>query len=290
MRYSVQHDAHVWLYCQNNKLKHLPEDFSTLMIEEFARDTVFHFGGLYKKRMSDGFGQCGNKSEVHSFNYRSMRRCKLYIRNVIDKCRVSVTLTYPNAYPSDGSIVKTHLKRFRERLRRRGISFFWVLEFQKRGAPHFHIVLDSFLDKEVLSRIWFECIGSTDEKSLRAGTRVELICDRAKIVNYFVSYLTKPEQKHVPDEYKNVGRFWGYTKKLIERKFHSFSGSVHDLYRLTRTVRRWYTSKLKEWGIAWKFGGRGFIAWDHGKTRGYNDEQESQKQLRCINACCATAG
>jgi hypothetical protein len=53
-----------------------------------------------------------------------------------------LTLTYPRECPLDGLVVKRHLRAFAERYRRRwGVRPVgaWKLEFQKRGAPHFHI-------------------------------------------------------------------------------------------------------------------------------------------------------
>ena len=57
-----------------------------------------------------------------------------------------LTLTYPDQWPSARQ-AKAHLKTFCQRLERvfelagRPLALVWRLEFQKRGAPHFHLLL-----------------------------------------------------------------------------------------------------------------------------------------------------
>jgi hypothetical protein len=132
-----------------------------------------------------------------------------------------VTLTYPGFFESDGAIVKEHLKRFLQELRRHYIrshsddgshSSFWFLEFQSRGAPHFHIFTTWSGDKDWTARTWYRIVGSDDNRHLVAGTRVETIrAGRKGTIAYASKYAAKAEQKEVPENYDNVGRFWGVT-------------------------------------------------------------------------------
>ena len=55
--------------------------------------------------------------------------------------RSMLTLTYPQHYPMDGSIVKTDVGAVVQKIRRREWEYLWFLEFQKRGAPHLHVLL-----------------------------------------------------------------------------------------------------------------------------------------------------
>jgi len=129
-----------------------------------------------------------------------------------------VTLTYPNEYPHDGALVKYHLKRFLQEIRRAAISSgrkdsyssFWFLEFQERGAPHFHVLTTEFIRKDELAQLWYGIVASGDEKHLKAGTSVEkLRLGRKGMISYAKKYALKSCQKVVPDHYQNVGRFWG---------------------------------------------------------------------------------
>lgn len=58
-----------------------------------------------------------------------------------------ITLTYPGDWQTvapDGVVVKNHLVQFRKRFERAwgaAAVGFWKLEFQRRGAPHFHLFM-----------------------------------------------------------------------------------------------------------------------------------------------------
>ncbi len=54
----------------------------------------------------------------------------------------SLTLTYGKRLPQNSREVKRHIKAFREWMRRHGYqSYLWKLEYQMRGAPHFHFII-----------------------------------------------------------------------------------------------------------------------------------------------------
>jgi hypothetical protein len=130
-----------------------------------------------------------------------------------------VTLTYPGFYTTNGKEVKEHLRRFLQELRREYIrrvdddglhSSFWFLEFQNRGAPHFHIFTTWAPNKEWVANTWYRIVGSEDIRHLHAGTRVEFLKQgRAGTISYASKYAAKAEQKEVPENYEKVGRFWG---------------------------------------------------------------------------------
>jgi hypothetical protein len=127
---------------------------------------------------------------------------------------VLLTLTYPGDFPTDGRRVKRHWHNFRtwlvrggkERPSRKGA---WFLEFQGRGAPHFHIFLDGPVDKKEVARKWYDLVASGDERHLRAGTRIETLREGHAAAAYASKYASKAEQKEVPDGFSEVGRFWG---------------------------------------------------------------------------------
>lgn len=181
----------------------------------------------------------GCRGDVVGFSAGSAIRMRRYLRECRAEYRSMVTLTYPGFFESDGSIVKNHLRRFLQEVQREYIrgskangdgmfkgdaagtgqnysgfkalhSAFWFLEFQERGAPHFHIFFNWCPSKEWVSERWYNIVGSDDIRHLHAGTRTEkLIAGRAGTISYASKYANKCEQKVVPSEYKNVGRFWG---------------------------------------------------------------------------------
>ena len=131
---------------------------------------------------------------------------------------------------------------------------FWKLEFQRRGAPHWHLILITPRQingqrlTEWISQAWYESVGSGDEKHLRAGTNVDIqqsvdASDALRLALYFAGYSTaknKEYQHKVPDEgwvdeNGSSGRFWGYfgvKPAEIERRI-----TPHDLVETKRLLR-----------------------------------------------------
>lgn len=158
-----------------------------------------------------------------------------------------LTLTYPGDWRSvapDGRAVKRHLDKIERRLKRyfkrlqMSFSALWFLEFQKRGAPHFHLILwgENLKLTEVqyrqaqtdLRTAWCEVVGHSDpvqrERHRRRGVGFERM--RKGHLGYAAKYAKKMNQKTVPDEFKNVGRFWG---------FWNYKTPVPDALNLTLT-------------------------------------------------------
>ena len=159
------------------------------------------------------------RGSITEFSPSSRAGMRHYLRACNAEYQNMVTLTYPSEWPIDGQKVKIDLASFFKRCKRfwddaghAGInpSAFWFLEFQKRGAPHFHIFTTHFIPHDLVSRWWYEIVGSNDPKHLKAGTRCEkLRHGKGGLCAYASKYANKNEQKLVPIEYTGVGRFWG---------------------------------------------------------------------------------
>lgn len=165
------------------------------------------------------------KKRITGFSGSSGVRMRRFLRGCSAEYRVMFTLTYPGYYSIDGLECKRHLKLLFQRINRLwggGLhhpnekgereSLFWFLEFQARGAPHFHIFGTRSIDKQWLAKSWYEIVGSDDLRHLYAGTRVEsLRTGRGGTISYAAKYAAKQTQKVVPVDFLNVGRFWGVT-------------------------------------------------------------------------------
>src|SRR5512146_128055 len=71
----------------------------------------------------------------------SLKRLAFVANNANVDFRSMITLTYPNEFPVSGKVCKQHLDAMLKALKRKcgdGLQYLWFLEFQKRGAPHFH--------------------------------------------------------------------------------------------------------------------------------------------------------
>lgn len=156
-----------------------------------------------------------------------------------------LTLTYGSNYPLDGRRVKDDWNSFVTSMRRQfgPFDYFWFLEFQTRGAPHFHVGLsigppcdaDRVIMADIWSRIaekynmpfsrckWLEgALCFVTEEGTRDPVRRnhcrrqmwEKIRAKDGAIRYVVSYAAKPHQKKVPKEYQGVGRFWATSKNV----------------------------------------------------------------------------
>jgi len=126
------------------------------------------------------------------------------------------TLTYPNEFPWEPEIFKGHLDAFGKRFRRSfpGCGFHRKLEFQKRGAPHFHPIFWNVrtdngsirLFREWLAQAWDAVVSSRNPAHLLAGTSADVIESQFGILRYVAGYVSDSDQSH-PGE--KVGRYWG---------------------------------------------------------------------------------
>ena len=155
----------------------------------------------------------------------SLRRLAFVANNADCEFPSMITLTYPSEFPCSGVEVKRHLNHFLLCLKRHlgKVLYLWFLEFQKRGAPHFHILLsvglpedrwDRGLEYAWLSNTWYRVVGSGDEKHLQAGTRWEDLREVEGGRHYVVKYASKTYQKQVPGGFRDVGRFWAHSLAL----------------------------------------------------------------------------
>lgn len=61
-------------------------------------------------------------------------------QNTKNKRVIMVTLTYKTADQWQANHIRDYIKKTKERLGRGLISYAWVMELQKRGVPHYHIL------------------------------------------------------------------------------------------------------------------------------------------------------
>jgi len=241
-------------------------DTCLLTVKVFKRDVQVNFSSINysdfvspeeeQKRMNR------KRGKIKKFSKRSARRLRHLIRNTEDKWKVFITLTYPEDYPSNGRETKVHLNSFLQYLRGRKTKSIWVLEFQSRGAPHYHLLASNQVAKEEIAERWYKIVGSGDEKHLRAGTRVESIRSKGHLYGYVSTYIRKSGQKQVPDGYEEVGRFWGSSRDILIWEAFERIGHFYELVWSIKLIRNWHRAHLRRFGIRWKWKGKGFIALD----------------------------
>lgn len=209
--------------------------------------------------------------------------CELDYRPLLaDPSRVPamVTLTYPGDWLTvapDGKTAKRHLFMLRKRYVKAwgtDLHAVWKLEFQDRGAPHFHLLLvpphgtaripaararkvswigAGLTFKHWLSAVWADIVDhpDPDERANHqaAGTNVKFseglrMTDPKRVAVYFTkhgSFSAKEYQHRVPEPWqapgKGPGRFWGYWG--LQRVTVGVEVTPEEATRAARIARRW---------------------------------------------------
>lgn len=181
----------------------------------------------------------GKRGHIKGFSSASRRR----LMQTISKIRLDadlplfVTLTYPGEFPNPHTS-KNHLDTLDKRIGRvfPDLGFIWKLEPQKRGAPHFHLLVwgeetrtaarampavpepqTSF--REWLPRAWFDIAGAGDENhllwhlGLLSGNNthcVQRVNSFRGVWAYAAKYLGKTFE--IPG-WEAAGRFWGVVRR-----------------------------------------------------------------------------
>ncbi len=153
------------------------------------------------------------RGDIRNFTKKSRKRL-MNLMGTIDvpeNGAVFLTLTYPAEFPSARE-AKKHLNVFQQVIRRNfpQASGIWRLEFQKRGAPHFHMIMFNlpFWHKEAVAATWERIIGSA------AFTRIEHVRSKRGCFTYLSKYVAKVDDTvdlttlH-NSTHESVGRFWG---------------------------------------------------------------------------------
>lgn len=251
--------------------------------EENAPSVTYAEGGEWihvkipGRRGGTGGGPRGFVTEFSNKSRQRIRRlfAKCDKREVVPGTILEATLTYPGKdylVPRDPREWKRHLCVFRKRFIRRWGSRWavWKLEFQRRGAAHYHLVvyvekarpIDIWEFRAWLSRAWWETVGSGDADHQAAGTEASYAERWGKLGAYMCKYLGKEVPAAVDPETGeviNIGRFWGQwcaaLAPIKETTVQVVNGSV---WAVRRAVWR-YTGLASR---AWRVGVQAFVPWE----------------------------
>lgn len=172
------------------------------------------------KRAAEGEHLGGGKRKpVTEFTKRARQNLAFVAMNTSVTFQTMVTLTYPAIFPTDGRECKAHLAAFLQWMRRtwNNPDYLWFLEWQKRGAPHFHILVARKRqrgDIQAVAAEWFRIVDSRDDKHLMAGTQTARIRKPDGAARYAVKYACKMRQKRPPQGFIWCGRLYGYSRAV----------------------------------------------------------------------------
>lgn len=211
-------------------------------------------GQIRKKKSKIKRPPMRKKGDIKGLSKDSRRRLIKKVNKVDYKNREMpywVTLTYPQRFPTDSQEYKADLDAFLKRLKRKfgEVEYIWRLEFQKRGAPHYHLIL--FLPdwegkiqylRKWISRNWYEVAqrfwDRKDEKHLKAGTNCKRIKNYRQLISYVSKYMGKCDDK-VKD---TPGRVWAASTNWGDH-IGSVVVSGKGLVRFIRIIRGYIKSQ-----------------------------------------------
>lgn len=164
-------------------------------------------------------------------------------------CSALVTLTYGCEFPSDWKTSKKHLDVFRRNVDHAmpgRWSAIWRMEYQKRGAPHFHILMmfDHRVSIKALSAwvkmVWTRIVSGDDKNHALWGADVRPLyqnrCSNGRLLRYLIKYLGKTD-----DQQREGGRIWG--------AWHDIPQEIRTIV-LFETEQAWvqFLRRIRRWG------------------------------------------
>jgi hypothetical protein len=167
-----------------------------------------------------------------------------------------VTLTYPDNWPTSPAQWKRDLQNFLKRLLRRyaGAGIIWRMEPQKRGAPHFHLLIFNvrYLPYLRVAEDW----ASITNGNIDSCSRVERVRSWRGVMSYASKYLAKLDGDDrqflagvdglALDE---VGRLWGVINaEALPKDVRVYAVSLEQFYRIRRNFDRHKGSILRRAG------------------------------------------
>lgn len=156
------------------------------------------------------------------------------------------TLTYPRHYSPSPAQWHADLDDWANRFvaENPGAFFVWKLEFQKRGAPHFHLLIFGVpWTPKLLEQLqlkwrswWYEIVGSSDRRHARRGAHLEVVASVAQVVRYTSKYVGKPDESIRAD---GTGRIWGVRNRAAApRTILTAEVSDGEFFALRRSFKR----------------------------------------------------
>jgi len=234
------------------------------------------------KRISES-GRSWRRGLTIGFSRPSQNRLTELIRMVArDDVPYLLTLT-PECNMQDSRIFKRWLHRFHREFSRQypDTPVVWRLEFQKRGAFHYHLLIWydddpcaprlGFEDELWIKNTWMNITGANSPSAFERGAQLLDPMnkkDAPKIINYMAKVRMEIDPlveghtvkgNQIRDDI-HTGRYWGVWCK-DELKLYEFSTGILDkltLIQLRRIGRRYHASIARKYGFLKKAGTKYF--------------------------------
>lgn len=226
----------------------------------------------------------GLRGNVTHFSPSSRRRLMKRLARVKASKAIFITLTYPGEHPGPRTAqrhLKAYLQRFRHHFPK--ASAVWRLEYQKRGAPHFHILFYNlpFIPRRYWQGWWARIVDAyIDEHEPRVD--IQVIRSRRGVMFYVSKYIAKSDEDDegvvcyfIHLAYPHTGRFWGFHN----RAWVPWAERVYIV--LKRVTRRQFEAMKQVLAEQWD----GINKWDGKGATLFHDQSyiilsEMQERMR----------
>jgi len=161
-------------------------------------------------------------TSIQGFSSKARRNLRFAAVNAWPRLISQFGLTYHNEWPQDGRESKRHLDNFLRQLRRicPDVGYLWLMEFQQRNAPHYHLFLTIPPNRDLqlrLAEAWTAITSPGDLQALNVHqNQKNWIPWEMNNASYLAKYLDKEAQKSIPKGYHAFGRFWGCNRDLVK--------------------------------------------------------------------------
>jgi hypothetical protein len=154
------------------------------------------------------------------------------VRSIMDRIiwsnpdlKVFVTLTFEeNLIDSKKAnyLFNQFVQKYNYRNKKNHLKYIAVIEFQKRGAVHYHLLIDRFVDKKFLQKLWGN--GFTRIEHARGNSN--------QLAGYLIKYLNKNSARDT--------RLWGKKMYFTSQNIQKPIVRVYDDLPDVRNAIDWY--------------------------------------------------
>ena len=257
MRASTTQNTHRAPSCQNNtptpslcQVKTLDKE---AIREKTPLITVYPHCIIYKPKARFRPFQPHSTSKrgvISDFTRRSRFRLFATLAKISGNLKIRpifVTLTYHYGHLNAPQSTKSQLHDFLVRLRNYdpGVQFIWRIELQKRGAPHYHMIIfpssscrsagtESYLIE--LSRIWHSIADPKSRRHKDFGCKVKVITSYRMACAYVSKYVAKVGND-ITDSHQ--GKHWANSMNLPIEVCSTVELNERGSHLAIEKIRRW---------------------------------------------------
>ncbi len=162
-----------------------------------------------------------------------------------------VTLTYHNVYPDNSKDLQKQLNYFLTLLRTAKLRYHyvWRLEFQERGAPHFHLILfplkesnpdKLYIYKNNILKMWRTSLYDWDESMQLFSVDVKMLKGKKHIFQYISKYAAKKDNENI---LSFSGRRYGFSKNIFIDALLKCEIKLSDFDSLRKIIFNYFVSR-----------------------------------------------